>query len=77
MQASSSVPHQQLPPFESLLPLDTSGAYLLQATVRVLDGSKPESMVLGINELKGLRELLKGVVELEVSDRLALDTRVK
>ncbi|KAI9829082.1 MAG: Mediator of RNA polymerase II transcription subunit 18 [Thelocarpon impressellum] len=68
---------QKLPPFESLVPLDPSGTYILQASIRVHDGSKPESMTLGINELKGLKDVMRGVVDLEVGDRLALDTRFR
>jgi mediator of RNA polymerase II transcription subunit 18 len=60
-----------------LCPLDPSGSYILQAAIRTADGSKPESMVLGIDELKAVRESLQGVVNLEVGDRLALDPRVK
>lgn len=57
--------------------LDPSGTYILQASVRVQDGSKVEIMTKGVNELLGLKETLKGVVELEIGDRLALDTRVR
>ena len=57
--------------------LDLSGTYILQASVRIQDGSKVESMTKGVNELLGLKETLKGVVELEIGDRLALDTRVR
>ena len=58
-------------------PLDPSGSYILQASVRVQDGSKPESMSLGTSELQNFKEMLKGVVDLEVGDRLAMDTRVR
>ena len=57
--------------------LDPSGTYILQASVRVQDGSKVETMAKGANELLGLKETLKGVVDLEIGDRLALDTRVR
>jgi len=57
--------------------LDESGGYLMQASVRVQDGSKVETMQRGANELLGLRETLRGVVELEVVERLSLDTRVR
>ena len=57
--------------------LDESEAYILQASVRVQDGSKVETMQRGANELLGLRETLRGVVELEVVERLSLDTRVR
>lgn len=67
--ASDGVPQTRL--------LDPSGTYILQASVRVQDGSKVETMTKGVNELLGLRETLKGVVDLEIGDRLALDTRVR
>ncbi|KAI9815121.1 MAG: Mediator of RNA polymerase II transcription subunit 18 [Pycnora praestabilis] len=70
-------PKKQTPSPQSLAPLDPSDAYILQASVRVQDGNKPESMTLGINELRGFKELMKGVLDMEVGDRLALDTRVK
>ena len=57
--------------------LDPSGTYLLQAGVKVQDGSKVEIMNKGMNELLNLKETLKGVVNLDVGDRLAMDTRVK
>ena len=57
--------------------LDPSGTYILQAAVRVQDGSKVETMTKGMNELLSLKETLKGVVEMEVGERLALDTRVR
>ena len=57
--------------------LDPSETYTLQASIRVQDGSKVETMTKGANELFSLKENLKGVVELEISDRLALDIRVR
>lgn len=36
-----------------------------------------ESLNTGANELKGFKELLKGMCDLEVAERLALDTRVR
>ena len=56
---------------------DPSGAYLLQASIRVQDGSKVELVNRGMTELLNLKETLKGVVELEVGDRLAMDTRMR
>lgn len=58
-------------------PLDASGGYILQAAVRVADGSKVETMTKGVNELLALKETLRGVVEMEAGERLALDTRVR
>ena len=57
--------------------LDPSGAYIVQAAMRVQDGSKVETMTKGVNELLSLKEMLNGVVEMVMGDRLALDTRVR
>lgn len=64
-------------PSETSRLLDPSGTYLLQVSLRVQDGSKPELMSRGISELVALRDMLKGVVELVVPDRLSLDTRLR
>lgn len=70
-------PSKTAPKLDNLVPLDASGAYVLQASIRIQDGSKPESMTVGINELKAFKELMRGVVDLDIGDRLALDTRLK
>ena len=57
--------------------LDASGTYVLQASIRVQDGAKVEMMNKGMNELMNLKETLKGAVELDMGDRLAMDTRVR
>ena len=57
--------------------LDPSGAYLLEASIRVQDGSNVDLMKRGVGELYKLKETLKGVVELEAGERLAFDTRVR
>ncbi|KAI9801291.1 MAG: Mediator of RNA polymerase II transcription subunit 18 [Piccolia ochrophora] len=75
--APTATPRSQLPPLDVMVPVDTSDSFILQTFVHVQDGSKPESMAAGINELKGFKDLVKGVVDLEIGDRLALDTRVK
>jgi mediator of RNA polymerase II transcription subunit 18, fungi type len=66
-----------MPEPSTLTALDPSDAYLLQASVRVADGAQPELLAQGGSELTALRTALKGVVELEPGDRMALDTRVK
>ena len=57
--------------------LDPSGSYILQASLRVQDGSKPELMSRGFAELVEFQKMLKGVVELSPGDRLAMDPRVR
>ena len=57
--------------------LDPSGSYVIQASIRVQDGSKVEMVNRGMTELLNVKETLKGVVDLDVGDRLAMDTRVR
>jgi len=57
--------------------LDTTGGYIVQAMVRVEEGSNVETMTQGTDELIALKETLKGAIELEIGDRLALDTRMR
>lgn len=45
--------------------------------MRVQDGNKPETMTVAMNELMRFKETMKGVVEMEMGDRLALDTRMR
>jgi len=70
-------PAKAPPKIDSLVLLDPSSAYVLQASIRIQDGSKPESISVGINELKAFKETMRGVVDLDIGDRLALDTRLK
>ena len=57
--------------------LDPSGAYLVQACIRVQDGSKVEIVNRGMTELLNLKETLRGVVDLDIGDRLAMDSRAR
>jgi mediator of RNA polymerase II transcription subunit 18 len=75
--SKSPQPANPMPPLTSLKPLDTSGGYILQASIRVQDGTKPETLTLATNELARFKELIKGVVDLAAGDRLALDTRMR
>ncbi|KAI9888562.1 MAG: Mediator of RNA polymerase II transcription subunit 18 [Vezdaea aestivalis] len=61
----------------SAKPLDPSSSWLLRAYVMINDGSKPELVSKGTETLQNVQMLLRGVVDLEIGDRLALDTRVK
>jgi len=66
-----------LPPFDSIKPLDPSGSYILQASIRVNDQAGTALIDAGVEELKAFKTLMKGCVELDAPDRLLLDTRVK
>ncbi|KAI9664593.1 MAG: Mediator of RNA polymerase II transcription subunit 18 [Bathelium mastoideum] len=75
--SSDSTPRTSMPDINALLPLDESGSYLLQASVRVQDGSKPEIFNKAQSELLGFKETMKGSLDLRVVDRLSLDTRYR
>lgn len=64
-------------PLESLQKLDPEGSFMLQASVRILNGTDVDSTNIAVNELKAFAAAMKGAVELDVADRLAMDTRVK
>jgi mediator of RNA polymerase II transcription subunit 18 len=72
--ATSLAPQNLL---KSATPLDASGAYVLQASLRVYDAQKVDRMQQGTTELLNLKEMLKGAVDLEMADRLGMDTRVR
>ncbi|KAF1991291.1 hypothetical protein K402DRAFT_323070 [Aulographum hederae CBS 113979] len=66
-----------LPPLPSLAPLEKTGSYILQTSLRLIDNTKPELVTRGTKELLQMQAQLRGVVELGVVERLALDTRVR
>ncbi|KAH7030537.1 mediator complex, subunit Med18 [Macrophomina phaseolina] len=70
-------PLESLPPLNDLELLDKSGAYVLQVSIKINDNYKPETRDKAQAELLALKAMLKGVVDLEPAERLALDTRVK
>ncbi|KAF2809570.1 uncharacterized protein BDZ99DRAFT_388906 [Mytilinidion resinicola] len=76
-RSAEQSPKPSLPTFDSLTPLDPSGTYILQASIRVVDNGSPALIDLGVEELKAFKNLMKGCVELDAPDRLVLDTRVK
>ena len=72
-----AAPSTQLPALESLVPLDPSGAFLLEACVRVDDRTKPNLVSAATDELNAFRERMRGSVDMKAPERLALDTRVR
>jgi mediator of RNA polymerase II transcription subunit 18 len=66
-----------LPGLEALKPLDVSGAFVLEACVRIDDRTKPNLVSAASDELGAFRDLMKGSVDMKVPERLALDTRVR
>lgn len=61
----------------SLPPLDTSGSYVIEACVRLEDGSTTTLRDQATKELLAFADSLKGAIDLRVPDRLALDPRIK
>ena len=57
--------------------LDESGAYVMEASVKVRDGQDLKTMSKGVEALVGFRDVLWGCVDLEIGERLSLDTRVR
>ena len=65
-------------PGETVLkPLDPQNSYILSATIRIADGSKPSLVKIAQQELDALKTRLKGVVDLRAPDRLSMDTRAR
>lgn len=75
--ASSTTPATSLPSLDSLKPLDASGAFVLEARIRIEDRTKPSLVSAATDELGSFRDLMKGSVDMKAPDRLALDTRVR
>jgi len=72
-----SAPMATLPSLESLVPLDPSGGFVLEARVRVDDRSKPKLVSAATDELNAFREMMRSSIDMKAPDRLALDTRVR
>jgi mediator of RNA polymerase II transcription subunit 18 len=70
-------PLTTLPSLDSLKPLDVSGAFVLEACVRIDDRTKPNLVSTASDELGAFRDLMKGSVDMKVPERLSLDTRVR
>ncbi|GAM87229.1 hypothetical protein ANO11243_052510 [Dothideomycetidae sp. 11243] len=66
-----------LPPLDDFVLLDSSGAWMLEAMVRIEDRGKPALVRAASEQLLGLRAELRGAIELRVPERLAMDTRIK
>ena len=75
---SETSPLLRAPPVVAeLTPLDPSGAYIVEACIRVEDRSNARLNDQATKELLEFKKTLDGAIDLHVPDRLALDTRVK
>jgi len=77
VRSLETAPKVDLPAFAALQPFDPSGAYILEAKVRVQDLNTPAVLENGVGQLKSFQQQMKGCVQLELPDRLALNTQVK
>ncbi|KAH7360035.1 mediator complex, subunit Med18 [Pyrenochaeta sp. MPI-SDFR-AT-0127] len=77
VRSIQETPKIELPSFAALELLDPSGAYILEAKVRVQEFNNSTVLEAGVSELKKFQKEMKGCVELSLPDRLSLDTRVK
>ena len=68
-------PRLDLPPFESLRPFDHADGWVMKASLKVEDGSKPADMQTATDILVKIKADLAGSFELSVPDRFSLDTR--
>lgn len=64
-------------PKENLKHVDSNMGWVMQAAVKVMYSTDVENTNVAVAELGALREVLKGVCDLEVMERLALNTRVR
>lgn len=69
--------HANFPALKWFNMLDDSGAYIVDASIRLEDRSNSKLADLAVKELMDTKRLLQGAIELYVPDRLSLDTRVK
>ncbi|KAH9808822.1 Med18 protein [Teratosphaeria destructans] len=58
-------------------PLDPSGAYLVEVSVRVADSSQSEVVATARSELDEFRKAMEGAIDLKIPSRLSMDPRVK
>jgi mediator of RNA polymerase II transcription subunit 18 len=65
------------PSINNLPALDRSGSYIIEAAVRVKEGSSTALRDQATKELLAFAETLRGAIDFRVPDRLALDPRLK
>lgn len=74
---SQTAPKNVLPTLDHLKLFDPSGSYLVEAKLRVEDINIEPLAKQCCQEMNEFREMMKGCVNLEAPDRLALDYRLK
>lgn len=72
---ASPPPRSQLPAFENLRLFDQADGWVLKASLKVEDGSKPADMQAATDILMKAKLDLAGSFDLVAPDRFSLDTR--
>lgn len=67
----------RLPVYDSLVPFDSENKWVLTASVLVFNGSNPDHMQKGIDELMTVKTDFEGCFDFQALERLVFDTRVK
>jgi mediator of RNA polymerase II transcription subunit 18 len=67
----------RLPSYESLIPFDLDNKWVLTASALVVNGSIPDWMQKGIDELMTVKTNFEGCFDFQALDRHTFDTRVK
>ncbi|KAN0108125.1 Mediator complex, subunit Med18 [Hyaloscypha variabilis] len=67
----------KLPAYESLVPFDAENKWVLTASALVFNGSVPDHMQKGIDELMTVKTDFEGCFDFQALDRHIFDTRVK
>lgn len=76
MESISAI-RSRLPEYESLIPFDSEGKWILMASATVFNGNSPEYMQKGIDELMMAKDDFEGCFDFQAMDRHIFDTRVK
>lgn len=64
-------------PLSDCKPVDPSGSYLFEASIRVEDGKNSKLTEAAMTELLSFKKQVEGAIDLRVPERLSLDPRVK
>lgn len=70
-------PVEVVPELKSCKLLDASGAFVVEATVRIEDRASPPLVLAAVEQLNALRNELRGVIAFKAPERLSMDSRVK
>lgn len=66
-----------IPELKSCRLLDASGAFVVEATVRIADRASPPLVQAAVEQLNALRNELRGVIAFKAPERLSMDSRVR